>query len=133
MAQIGPWARYGLPAETLRRALVREGDGGVRWQIVAGDVASGVVVIMPGWLAGPYLQLLAVLPPLQGMGAGARVLDWYVGRARVAGARSAWLCVSAFNVEAQRFYRRHGFIEAARLDDLVRDGDDEILMRKKLV
>jgi ribosomal protein S18 acetylase RimI-like enzyme len=40
--------------------------------------------------------------------------------------------VSASNVGAQSFYRRYGYSEAARLDELIKDGEDEILMRKRL-
>jgi hypothetical protein len=40
--------------------------------------------------------------------------------------------VSAFNPGAQRLYRAHGFEQVAALGDLVRDGDDELLMRKRL-
>ena len=46
--------------------------------------------------------------------------------------RNLWLCVSAFNVAAQRFYARHGFERVATLAGLLRDGDDELLMRKRL-
>jgi ribosomal protein S18 acetylase RimI-like enzyme len=40
--------------------------------------------------------------------------------------------VSAFNPVAQRLYKAHGFELVAALDGLVRDGDDELLMRKRL-
>ena len=36
------------------------------------------------------------------------------------------------NVAAHRFYRRHGFESVATLASLLRDGDDELLMRKRL-
>jgi ribosomal protein S18 acetylase RimI-like enzyme len=52
--------------------------------------------------------------------------------ARAAGARNCFLCVSASNVGAQSFYRRYGYSEAARLDELIKDGEDEILIRKRL-
>jgi ribosomal protein S18 acetylase RimI-like enzyme len=41
--------------------------------------------------------------------------------------------VSGFNVEAQSFYRAHGYERVATLDGLMRDGDDELLMRKRIV
>ena len=91
-----------------------------------------MVIIRSPWLAGPYLQLLAVLPMLQGSGTGSAILTWYEATAMAARMRNAWLCVSGFNVDAQRFYERYGYQLAGRLPDLMRDGDDELLMRKNL-
>ena len=46
--------------------------------------------------------------------------------------RNLWLCVSEFNSEARRLYERQGYELAGRLDSLVFDGLDELLMRKRL-
>ena len=75
--------------------------------------------------------MFAVLPAHQKRGIGARVLAWYESEAR-GHFRNLWLCVSGFNPDAQRLYRQHGFEHVATLDGLVRDGDDELLMRKRL-
>jgi hypothetical protein len=40
--------------------------------------------------------------------------------------------VSGFNARTRAFYERHGFALAATLDDLVRDGSRELLLRKRL-
>jgi diamine N-acetyltransferase len=82
-------------------------------------------------LAGPYLQMLAIQPSHQKHGIGARILAWLEAEARPE-FRNVWLCVSGFNVDAQRFYAAHGYTEVATLDGLMREGDDELLMRKRL-
>jgi len=129
IAQIGPWAHYAIAgaalAEGLRSAVTAS------YQIECAGESAGAVVIRPAWLIGPYLQMLAVLPAFQGQGIGTRVVAWFEAEARLKG-RYAWLCVSAFNPGAQRLYRTHGFEVVATLSDLVRDGDDELLMRKRL-
>ena len=56
---------------------------------------------------------------------------WFEAEAR-GHFRNLWLCVSGFNTDAQRLYRAHGFERVATLDGLVREGDDELLMRKRL-
>ena len=43
-----------------------------------------------------------------------------------------WLCVTGVNTGAQRLYRRRGYTLAGTLPGMLRDGDDELLMRKML-
>jgi diamine N-acetyltransferase len=130
-AAIGPWAHYGSNADSMTVALKRNDDGAIRYQVRCGRDLAGAVVVNCPWLAGPYLQLLAIMPAHQNRGIGASVLSWFEseGRRRY---RNLWLCVSAFNVAAHRFYRAHGFERVATLEGLLRDGDDELLMRKRL-
>ena len=129
IARIGPWAHYAIAGTALAEGF-RSGVT-ASYQIECAGESAGAVVIRPAWLIGPYLQMLAVLPAFQGQGIGTRVVTWFEAEARLKG-RSAWLCVSAFNPGAQRLYRAHGFELVATLGDLVRDGDDELLMRKRL-
>lgn len=128
-SQIGPWAHYGFAAATLAENF--KSPGAAAYQIDCAGELAGAVVVRPVWLMGPYLQMLAVLPPFQGQGIGARVVTWFEAEARLK-ARNAWLCVSTFNPIAQRLYQAHGFEPVATLDGLVRDGDGELLMRKRL-
>jgi ribosomal protein S18 acetylase RimI-like enzyme len=132
VAAIGPWAHYGIGATRMAAGFASTGNGAVRYQIQCGSDPAGAVVICNPWLAGPYLQLLAVLPAYQKRGIGAQVLTWIEEEAR-GHFRNLWLCVSAFNTDAQRFYRARGFELVTTLEGLLRDGDDELLMRKRLV
>lgn len=132
IATIGPWAHYNFAPADMQASLLISGDGAIRYQLTCDTAPAGVVIIRSPWLAGPYLQILAVLPELQGSGAGSTVLDWYEATAMSARMRNVWLCVSGFNVDAQRFYERYGYTLVGHLKDLMRDGDDELLMRKNL-
>jgi ribosomal protein S18 acetylase RimI-like enzyme len=129
IAQIGPWAHYAIAGTALAEGL--KSAVTASYQIECAGESAGAVVIRPAWLVGPYMQMLAVLPAFQGQGIGTRVVAWFEAEARLKG-RNAWLCVSAFNPGAQRLYRAHGFEFVATLGDLVRDGDAELLMRKRL-
>lgn len=129
---VGPWAHYGFLAAAMRTSLLATGDGAIRYEIRCGGDCAGAAAIRSPWLAGPYLQLLAILPEFRGCGVGKVVLDWYEATARSVGTRNLWLCVSGFNRDAQRLYRREGYHPATILPDLMRSGDDELLMRKLL-
>jgi ribosomal protein S18 acetylase RimI-like enzyme len=131
-AAIGPWAHYCFDGAKLAEALARVGDSAMRYQLECGGEIAGAVVIVCPWLSGPYLQMLAILPAHQKQGIGAAILGWFESEAR-GHFRNVWLCVSGFNVEAQSFYRAHGYERVATLDGLMRDGDDELLMRKRIV
>src|SRR5262249_25570471 len=62
-AAIGPWAHYGFDGERLAAAF--KSSGGGRLQVECGGELAGAIVVLCPWLAGPYLQLLAVLPAHQ--------------------------------------------------------------------
>ena len=131
-AAIDPWAAYGYPAAALSKFLLAVEPGAPRFALQVGGEVAGAAVIRTAWLRGPYLQFIGVTPAHQNSGLGSAVLDWMEREARAAGERNLWVAVSEINTDAQRLYERHGFIQAARLDDLAWDGRTEILMRKRL-
>jgi len=131
IAAIGPWAHYYADAPAISAALKCGGAGARCYQVLCGADLAGAVVVYCPWLAGPYLQLLAIVPAHQSRGIGASILTWFESQARDR-YRNLWLCVSAFNVDAHRFYETHGFRRVAKIEGLLRDGDDELLMRKRL-
>jgi ribosomal protein S18 acetylase RimI-like enzyme len=131
LAAIDPWARFGTQVERLQGFLATVEANAPRFQVRYGGEVAGVIVVRHPWLHGPYLNLLGLLPAYQARGIGARLLDWFEVEAR-GQFRNLWLCVSSYNTGAQRFYATHGYEVAACLDALVKDGFDEILMRKRL-
>ena len=130
LAAMDPWHRLGYPLERLQRYLGTDSPALARYRIeVAGGLAGAITVRWP-WLHGSYLELLAILPECQGRGLGNALVGWL--EAEAASSRNLWVAVSAFNTEARRFYARCGFVEVGRVPGLVRDGFDEILLRKAL-
>ncbi|MGE5548850.1 MAG: N-acetyltransferase family protein [Solirubrobacterales bacterium] len=126
LAGMEPWRTLGFGAGGLAAYLGRA-DGGLRVVLDRGGVA-GVMVLRQPWLRGPSIELLAVLPAAQGGGVGRALVDWAAGQ----GGANLWACVSSFNASARAFYARLGFVEVAPLPDLVANGFDEILLRKRL-
>jgi ribosomal protein S18 acetylase RimI-like enzyme len=125
-----PWSVMNYPAETLAALLARPDLGASRYVLSVNGEEAGVVSVRHPWLKGPYLELLALLPPAQGQGIGSSILDWFESAAVQHRARNLWVCASSFNARGLRFYERHGFTRAATLPGLVADGYDEILLRK---
>lgn len=132
VAGMDPWARLGATAAMMTWTLAASDQNRRCFTIWHGPDRAGAIVVRHPWLTGPYLNLLAVVPALQGRGVGRLALTWMETEALAFGARSCFLCVSAFNDGARAFYGRHGYADAALLDDLIKDGEDEILMRKRL-
>ena len=131
-AAIDPWARYPYPAPQLAAYLAAHEPGAPRLALYSGTTIAGAVGLRLGWLKGPYLQFLGILPDFQGQGIGSAVLEWLEHEARAGGERNLWACASDFNIGALVFYQRHGFERVAALDGLVCDGRAEVLLRKRL-
>ena len=107
--------------------------GAQRLALMLDGEIAGAAVVRPGWLRGPYLQFLAVVPAAQGRGIGSAFIGWMEREARAAKERNLWVAASEINTGAIRLYERQGFAPIAKLDDLAWDGRAEILMRKRLI
>jgi GNAT superfamily N-acetyltransferase len=125
-----PWSVMDYPADAMARFLASSGDGASRYLVEVEGAEAGAVSIRFPWLKGPYLELLAILPQFQSQGIGASILAWFEQEGLRLGARNLFVCVSAFNERALRFYERHGFRPVATLPGLVADAYQEILLRK---
>jgi len=126
--------RYGRDAgriaADLSQALAR-GDG-LLLEEAGGAVRGLAWFLRAGTLAmGGYLKLIAVLPGVQGGGAGAALLGAF--EAEVAReSRHAFLLVSDFNEGAQRFYERHGYARVGAVPGLVLPDVAEVIYWKRL-
>jgi ribosomal protein S18 acetylase RimI-like enzyme len=127
---IPPWSMMNYSAGALAKFLASAEGGVSRYLVQVGSEPAGAVSVRHPWLKGPYLELLALLPSFQGRGIGSEIIGWFEEEGLRLGARNLWVCASSFNTRAVRFYRRHGFREAATFGGLVADGYDEILLRK---
>ena len=130
--EIDPWARYPYPASALEGYFGGNETGAPRYCVRVGGALAGAVGVREVWLRGPYMQFLGILPSFQRLGIGKLVLDWFEAAARQRDDRNIWVTASDFNADAIRFYERFGFGRVASLEDLVRDGKTELLLRKSL-
>lgn len=131
LAAIDPWRRLNFAATALNSYLTRNDPAAYRFAVRQDGVLVGVIAVREPWLRGPYLELLGLLPPAQGQGFGAILMDWFEAEAPP-GAANLWVLCSDFNTKAIAFYERRGFQRQTALDGLVAEGSSEILLRKPL-
>jgi GNAT superfamily N-acetyltransferase len=80
---------------------------------------------------GAYLRLIAVAPGRERAGTGVLLLRAFEAEAALTG-RHAFLLVSDFNGDAQRFYERHGWRRCGALPGLVLEDVAELLYWKRV-
>ena len=131
-SQIDPWVRYPLSAAGLGAHLGALEASAPRYVLRLGETPCGAVCLRVNWFSGPYVQFLGIVPGHQGQSLGSCVLTWLEAAARAQGVRNIWVAASDFNTGAIRLYERHGFVRVALVDNLVCDGLNEVLMRKRL-
>lgn len=131
-AGMDPWARYRATAPELAAFLGQTEPGAPRFAIRVTGRLEGALVLRNNWLAGPYIQMLALAPNVQGQRIGSLVMDFIEAQSRRANARNLWVAASDFNAGALRFYERHGFVRTAEIDALLRNDRNEVLLRKTL-
>lgn len=127
MADSEPWMTLGRTFESAVRTLE---DPGKELHIVSdgGEVMAFVLLDLRGPLSG-YIQSICVHPAHRGRGLGSDLIHWT--ETRIAGdSPNVFLCVSSFNVDAQRLYRRLGYEVVGRFANFVVPGHDEILLRR---
>jgi ribosomal protein S18 acetylase RimI-like enzyme len=129
LAGSDPWLRLGYTAADWRRLLGSARRGREVWVVEEDGVARGLAVVRKSFLAGDYLELLAVSAPARKRGLGGRLLA-HVERVVFARAPNLFVCVSDFNRAARRFYRRQGYVAVGRLEALLVEDSAEILLRK---
>lgn len=162
MAEIDPWKILGLRGDELAHSLrtdplkimiVYDGDPGqppagvaiLRTKSAAellffrgfGEILArhhGQPWPCP-WTAipdGGYVASLAALGGHTGRGIGQHLLDAAHRHFASAGHRFAYLTVSGFNARARQFYERNGYQCLGYLDNCLRPGNREYLMKKSL-
>ena len=133
MAGNALWQRYGVTVESAAQRLRRGIDAGATIAVAtAGDQIAGFVwyVAQGAFQRSGYIMLIGVSPAMQAHGVGHALLA-HAEEALFATSRSILLLVSDFNVQAQAFYRRHGYAQTGALSDYVISGVSELIYYKQ--
>lgn len=134
MVETPLWQRYGL---TVAKAVSQFQAGMERcdWLITADadTPACGFAWAIPRGTFGrsPYLRLIGVRAEATGGGIGTMLLGEIERRAAEVSS-DLFLLVSDFNVDGQRFYKRHGFESVGAIHGYVLPDVTELIFRKRL-
>jgi ribosomal protein S18 acetylase RimI-like enzyme len=93
--------------------------------------AAGFLILnMTGAFVG-YIQTVCVAPQWRGHGLGAILISFAEERI-FRETPNVFMCVSSFNIDAQRLYERLGYQRVGELTDYIVAGYSEILLRKTI-
>jgi [ribosomal protein S18]-alanine N-acetyltransferase len=127
------WQRYGVTQTSLEQRFAAGLTGGA--SILAALEDGQVQGLL--WYAekgafgrSGYILLIGVHPQSQSRGVGSLLMDT-AETAVFANCADIFLLVSDFNVAAQQFYNRRGYVQVGSLPDYVIPGVAELIFRKR--
>jgi ribosomal-protein-alanine N-acetyltransferase len=129
LGDLNPWKRLGYTTTDWERLFETPLQGRETFVIETEGSVVGVGVLRQRFLFGDYLELLAIAESTQGQGYG-RALLAHLESVVFRRAKNLFVCVSDFNHQALRFYRRNGYTEIGPILHLLIPGSSEILLRK---
>jgi ribosomal-protein-alanine N-acetyltransferase len=129
MVSSEPWITLG---RTYDDALLAIGDGSREIYIARSNdrLVGFLILCMTGAFVG-YIQTICVDPRRRGQGFGSALIRFAEKRIFRENP-NVFMCVSSFNLDAQRLYLRLGYEVVGQLKDFVVPGFSEILLRKTI-
>ncbi len=127
MADSEPWLTLGRSYE-VSLGLITDPTREVYVARKEGRPVGFVILVVTGAFVG-YVQSIAVDPEWRGRGIGTRILA-FAEEKILQMSPNVFVCVSSFNPDALRLYRRLGYEIVGELPDYIVRGHSEILMRK---
>ena len=127
MAKSDPWITLEIDYDQCLKAF--EGSTREIWAFeIDKEIAGFVILQMDGTFKG-YIQTVCVDAAYRGRGIGKKLLQFCQERILKV-SPNLFICVSSFNLGAIRLYKEFGFTLVGELDNFVKDGFTELLLRK---
>jgi ribosomal protein S18 acetylase RimI-like enzyme len=127
MSETDPWITLGMDYDQCLKAF----DG--TWREVyilesENEIAGFVILQVCGTFSG-YIQTICIGKAYRGLGLGRKLLQFCEDRI-LKFSPNVFICVSSFNKGALKLYLDFGFKLIGEMDNFVKDGFSEFLLRK---
>lgn len=127
MSVTDPWITLDMNYEQCLKAF--EGECKEIYIIEKENVIAGFVILQTSGTFSGYIQTICVDAAYRGMGLGKMLLR-YCDERVLKFSPNLFICVSSFNSGAIKLYYEFGFKIVGELDNFVRQGFTELLLRK---
>jgi ribosomal-protein-alanine N-acetyltransferase len=127
MSETDPWITLGMDYEQCLKAF--EGSCKETYVVETEDVVAGFVIIQTCGTFSGYIQTICIDEAYRGKGFGKKLLKFCEERI-LKFSPNVFICVSSFNKGAIKLYYEFGFKLIGELDNFVKEGFTELLLRK---
>lgn len=127
MAKTDPWITLELDYNQCLKAF--EGTSKEVWAVEFENEIAGFVILQIGGTFKGYIQTICIDEAFRGKGLGKKLLQFCEERILEI-SPNIFICVSSFNKGAIRLYEDFGFKLIGELDNFVKEGFTELLLRK---
>ena len=127
MAESDPWITLGMDYKMCLTAF--DGPSKEIYVIEKEKEIIGFVILQIGGTFKGYIQTVCIGESFRGKGLGKRLLQFCENRI-LKFSPNVFICVSSFNKGAIKLYYKFGFKLVGELNDFVKEGFTELLLRK---
>ena len=127
MSKTDPWITLGLNYDQCLKAF--EGDCKEVYVVSCEKEIVGFVILQVCGSFSGYIQTLCIREDQRGKGIGTQLLEFCEERI-LKFSPNVFICVSSFNKDAERLYYKFGFKLVGELDNFIKEGFTELLLRK---
>jgi [ribosomal protein S18]-alanine N-acetyltransferase len=127
MSVTDPWITLEMNYELCLKAF--EGDCKEIYLIETDNIVAGFVIIQTCGTFSGYIQTICIDKAYRGKGFGTKLLQFCEERI-LKFSPNIFICVSSFNKGAIKLYYEFGFKLIGELKNFVKEGFDELLLRK---
>ncbi len=127
MSKTDPWITLGMNYDQCLKAF--EGNCKEVYIVSSGKEIVGFVVLQVCGTFSGYIQTICIREDSRGKGFGTKLLEFCEERI-LKFSPNVFICVSSFNKGAIKLYYEFGFKLVGELDNFVKEGFTELLLRK---
>ncbi len=127
MAKTDPWITLGMNYDQCIKAF--EGQCKEIYTVRTGREIAGFVILQVCGTFSGYIQTICISETFRGQGLGTKLLLFCEERI-LKFSPNIFICVSSFNMRAMKLYYEFGFKLVGELENFVKDGLTELLLRK---